>query len=86
MNSDAIFVQLRIIAQCWQQMSGIKSLAYSVADPGFPEGAPTPWGRQHTILPKFPENCMKSKEFGCASCPPPPPDSPMILHLWGFRN
>ena len=20
---------------------------------------------QHMILPKFPENCMKSKEFGC---------------------
>ena len=26
--------------------------------------------RQHTILPKFPENCMKSKEFGCALDPP----------------
>ena len=38
----------------------------------FPRG-----GRQHTILPKFPENCMKSKEFGCpgggrAPCAPPP--------------
>ena len=32
----------------------------------FPEeGAPTPQGgRQHTILPKFPKNCMKLKEFG----------------------
>ena len=32
----------------------------------FPEeGAPTPQGgRQHTILPKFPKNHMKSKEFG----------------------
>ena len=30
----------------------------------FPRGAPTPRGRQHTILPNFPENCMKSKEFG----------------------
>ena len=32
------------------------------------EGAQTPWGgggRQHTILPNFPENCMKLKEFGC---------------------
>ena len=28
------------------------------------EGAPTPRGRQHTILPKFPKNCMKLKEFG----------------------
>ena len=32
----------------------------------FPEeGAPTPrGGRQHTILPNFPKNCMKLKEFG----------------------
>ena len=32
----------------------------------FPEeGAPTPQGgRQHTILPNFPKNCMKLKEFG----------------------
>ena len=32
----------------------------------FPEeGAPTPQGgRQHMILPIFPENCMKLKEFG----------------------
>ena len=45
----------------------------------FPWGAPTPQGgRQHTILPNFPENCMKSKEFGCprgrgvhAPCAPP---------------
>ena len=28
------------------------------------EGAPTPRGRQHTILPYFPKNCMKLKEFG----------------------
>ena len=28
-------------------------------------GAPTPpGGRQHTILPKIPKNCMKLKEFG----------------------
>ena len=59
------------------------------ADPGFPRGgAPTPWGRQHTILPKFPKNCMKLKEF--VPCdpthlvpplrwgwtePPPPPET-----------
>ena len=39
----------------------------SVADPGFPRGggANSPGGgRQHTILPKFPKNCMKLKEFG----------------------
>ena len=38
-----------------------------VADPGFPrgEGANSPGGgRQHTILPKIPKNCMKLKEFG----------------------
>ena len=37
-----------------------------VADLGFPRGggANSPGGRQHTILPKFPKNCMKSKEFG----------------------
>ena len=39
----------------------------AVADPGFPPGRrqlPPGGGRQHTFLPNFPENCMKSKEFG----------------------
>ena len=38
----------------------------AVADPGFPRGggANSPGGRQHTILPYFPKNCMKLKEFG----------------------
>ena len=36
-------------------------LTISAADPGFPRGG---GGGQHTILPNFPENCMKSKEFG----------------------
>ena len=37
-----------------------------MADPGFPRGggANSPGGRQHTILPYFPKNCMKLKEFG----------------------
>ena len=40
-----------------------------MADPGFPRGGGTKSGGgggecQHTILPKFPENSMKSKEFG----------------------
>ena len=39
-----------------------------VADPGFPRvgGANSPGGggRQHTILPNFPKNSMKLKEFG----------------------
>ena len=40
--------------------------ASAVADPGFPRGggANSPGGRQHTILPYFPKNCMKLKEFG----------------------
>ena len=44
-------------------------LVTSVADPGFPGGGganyPGGEGCQHMILPNFPENCMKSKEFGC---------------------
>ena len=50
--------------------------SYTAADPGFPHGGGG--GRQHTILPNFPENCMKSKEFGRpggggarAPCAPP---------------
>ena len=39
-----------------------------VTDPGFPRGgganSPGGGGRQHTILPNFPKNCMKLKEFG----------------------
>ena len=42
------------------------SLILPVADPGFPRGggANSPGGRQNTILPKIPKNCMKLKEFG----------------------
>ena len=38
----------------------------AVVDPGFSRGgdANSPGGRQHTILPNFPKNCMKLKEFG----------------------
>ena len=39
-----------------------------MADLGFPRGgganSPGGGGRQHTILPNFPKNCMKLKEFG----------------------
>ena len=37
-----------------------------VADPRFPRGggANLPMGGQHTILPNFPKNWMKLKEFG----------------------
>ena len=63
-------------------MTGL--LLASVADPGFPRGggANSLGGRQHTILPHFPKNCMKLKEFG----PPggarpsrPPLDPPLSM-------
>ena len=49
----------------------------AVADPGFLQrgdaNSPQGGGRQHTVLPKFPKNCMKLKEFGppgaCFPCP-----------------
>ena len=46
-----------------------------VADPGFPRGGgANPGGRQHTILPNFPKNCMQLKEFGPgATCVPRTP-------------
>ena len=41
----------------------VKTSKWQIQD--FPEeGAPTPRGGQHTILPYFPKNCMKLKEFG----------------------
>ena len=44
------------------------SMAEAMADPGFPRGGganpPGGGGHQYTILPKFPKNCMKLKEFG----------------------
>ena len=46
-------------------------------------GANSPGGgRQHTILPKFPKNCMKLKEFGPPgghASPAPPLDQPLFL-------
>ena len=50
--------------------------AHTVADLGFPQGGGTnsPGGHQHMILPKFPKNCMKFKEFrpqgACIPCAP----------------
>ena len=38
-------------------------------------GAQTLWGCQHTILPNFPKNCMKLKEFGAGGVSPAPPRS-----------
>ena len=55
-------------------MNTLKSSLSSVADRGFlrGEGAnPAGWGggRQHTILPNFPKNCLKLKEFGGGARP-----------------
>ena len=51
----------------------------------FPEeGAPTPRGCQHTILPNFPKNCMKLKEFGPpgrGARPSPPLDPPLVVNI-----
>ena len=45
----------------------------------FPEvGAPTLQGRQHTILPKFPKNCMKLKEFEPGGARPRAPLDPPL--------
>ena len=43
----------------------IKLASKPMADPGFPGGggANPRRGRQHTILPNFPKNCMKLKEI-----------------------
>ena len=42
---------------------GVRSVQWWIQD--FPEeGCQLPGGCQHTILPKFPKNCMKLKEFG----------------------
>ena len=50
-------------------MFGQNVIQWRIQD--FPEeGAPTPQGGQHTILPKFPKNCMKLKEFGPPRTPP----------------
>ena len=39
---------------------------YTVADPGFSRGGGVnPPGGGGVNTPNFPENCMKSKEFGC---------------------
>ena len=62
-----------------------------VADPGFPRGgAPTLGGggggapTQHTILPNFPQNCMKLKEFGPGGARPKfyyeDPPLPAVVH------
>ena len=52
------------------------------------EGANSPGGCQHMILPNFPENCMKSKEFGHPGgvCPLHPSKSATDLVGWQYSN
>ena len=49
------------------------------ADPGFSVGggADPPGGRQHTILSKFPKNCMKSRKFWTVGGREPGEPSPL---------
>ena len=51
-----------------------------MADPGFPRGggANCTGGGKHTILSKFPKNCMELKEFG-----PPGDASPALRSATG---
>ena len=64
------------------------NILFSVADPGFSRGGGVnpPGGGVNT--PNFPENCMKSKEFGRpgGGVRPsrPPLDPPMVLILFGI--
>ena len=39
-----------------------------MAGSGFPRGGGANPTAQHTILPKFPKNCIKLKEFGPGGC------------------
>ena len=63
-----------------------------MADPAFPrdEGTKPPGEggrRQHTILPKFPKNCMKLKEFGPGGVPHAPLDPPLICDSqWRIKD
>ena len=44
-------------------------------------------GRQHKILPKFPKNCMKLKEFGPGGVPHAPLDPPLICDSqWRIKD
>ena len=58
-------IDLTLTHHFYGQTIGFQSW-HSVTDPGFPRGggANSPGGCQHTILPNFPKNCMKLKEFG----------------------
>ena len=43
------------------------------------------WGRQHTILPNVPKNCIKLKEFGTPG-EARVPNAPFDLPLLSFRT
>ena len=48
-----------------------------VADPGFPRGVGA-----NTILPNFPKNCMKLKEFGPPLGAHPTLDPPLVSGIF----
>ena len=69
----------------------------SGADPGFPVGggANPRGGRQHTILPNFPKNCMKLRKVWSVGGAPgvPPLDPPLRVfhdlsttHEWQYSQ
>ena len=58
--------EIRVFFTNWPKLAAMAMLA-SVADPGFPRGGganPQSGGANLLLGQKFPENCMKMKEFG----------------------
>ena len=75
------FFFVNIAMEIPQTVCGNSNNAHSVADPGFPRsGGASPGGRQHTILPNFPKNCMQLKKLdrGEGVRPSRPPQ----IHQW----
>ena len=65
MNSEVCLTALKTFLTSVYSLKG----HITVTDPGFPQGGgrePSKGGggREHTILPNSPKNCMKLKEFG----------------------
>ena len=77
------------------KVEGHQKIATSVADPGFPRGGganPEGGGANLIFGQKFPENCMKMKEFGprggkrASLAPPPPLDPPTYLMIMPYHG
>ena len=59
------YVGVDVITWVWVYLRGCTYMVCSGGYRIFPRrGRQLPGGHQHTILPKFPKNCMKLKEFG----------------------